>query len=125
MEDAELSMTLEQVRDTALAGLEEAKAQDLKVMDVRSFTDVTDYMILATGTSSRHVVAIADNLVDYMKDHGHRPLGVEGREEADWVLVDLNDAIVHVMQADARVFYDLDKLWGEELRQIVEKNRES
>ena len=53
------------------------------------------------------------------------PKGVEGREEADWVLVDLNDAIVHVMQADARVFYDLDKLWGEELRQIVEKNRES
>jgi ribosome-associated protein len=118
-------MTLEQVRDTALAGLEEAKAQDIKVMDVRGFTDVTDFMILATGTSSRHVVAIADNLVDYMKDNCHRPLGVEGREEADWVLVDLNDVIVHIMQADARVFYDLDKLWGEELRQIVEKNRES
>lgn len=120
-----MSMTLEQVRDTALAGLDEGKAQDVKVMDVRSFTDMTDFMILATGTSSRHVVAIADNLVDYMKNHGHRPLGVEGREEADWVLVDLNDAIVHIMQADARVFYDLDKLWGEELRQIVEKNRES
>jgi len=120
-----LSMTTEQVRDAALAGLEEAKAQDIKLMDVTGLTNVTDYMILATGTSSRHVIAIAEKLVDYMKDHGHRPLGVEGQEEADWVLVDLNDAIVHIMQKDARVFYDLDKLWGEELRQIVEKNRES
>ncbi len=118
-------MTLEQVRDTAIAGMEEAKAQDIKVMDVRGLTDVTDFMILATGTSSRHVNAIADKLVDYMKDHGHRPLGVEGQDEAEWVLVDLNDAIIHIMQADARVFYDLDKLWGEELRQIVKKNRES
>jgi len=118
-------MTLEQVRDTAIAGLEEAKAQDIKVMDVRGLTDVTDFMILATGTSSRHVNAIAVKLVDHMKDHGHRPLGVEGQDEAEWVLVDLNDAIVHIMQADARVFYDLDKLWGEELRQIVEKHRES
>lgn len=120
-----MSMTPEQVRDTIVAGLEEAKAQDIKVMDVSGLTNVTDFMILATGTSSRHVLAIADKLVDYMKDHGHRPLGVEGQEEAEWVLVDLNDAIVHIMQADARVFYDLDQLWGEELRQIVEKNREN
>ncbi len=118
-------MTMEQVRDAAIAGLEEAKAQDIKVMDVRGLTDVTDFMILATGTSSRHVNSIADRLVDYMKEQGHRPLGVEGQDEAQWVLVDLNDAIVHIMQADARVFYDLDKLWSEELRQIVEKNRES
>ncbi|NOY16743.1 MAG: ribosome silencing factor [Gammaproteobacteria bacterium] len=116
-------MTPEQVRDTAIAGLEEAKAQDIKVMDVRGLTDITDFMILATGTSSRHVNAIADKLVDYMKDHAHRPLGVEGQEEAEWVLVDLNDVITHIMQADARVFYDLEKLWGEELRQIVEKSR--
>jgi ribosome-associated protein len=118
-------MTPEQVRDTAIAGLEESKAQDIKVMDVTGLTNVTDFMILATGTSSRHVIAIADKLVDYMKDRGHRPLGMEGQEEAEWVLVDLNDVIVHIMQADARVFYDLDKLWGEELRMIVEKNRES
>lgn len=118
-------MTIEEVRDTAVAGLEDAKAQDIKVLDVRGLTDITDFMILASGTSSRHVKAIADKLVDYMKDHGHRPLGVEGEDEAQWVLVDLNDAIVHIMQADARVFYDLDKLWGEELRGIVEKNRDS
>lgn len=118
-------MTPEQVRDTTVAGLEEAKAQDIKVMEVSGLTNVTDFMILATGTSSRHVIAISEKLVDYMKDHGHRPLGVEGQEEAEWVLVDLNDAIVHIMQADARVFYDLDQLWGEELRQIVEKNREN
>lgn len=119
-----MSETNEKVKDTAIAGLEEAKAQDIKVMDVTGLTDVTDFMILATGTSSRHVNAIADQLVNYMKAHGHRPLGVEGRDEAQWVLVDLNDVIVHIMQADARVFYDLEKLWGEELRQLVEKNRE-
>jgi len=118
-------MTPKQIRNSAIAGLEEAKAQDIKVMDVRGLTDITDFMILATGTSSRHVNAIADKLVDYMKDHGLRPLGVEGQEEAEWVLVDLNDVIVHIMQADARVFYDLEKLWGEELRQIVEKSRGS
>ena len=116
-------MTPEQVRDSAVEGLEEAKAKDIKVMDVRGITDIADFMILATGTSSRHVNAIADRLVEHMKDAGHRPLGVEGEEEAEWVLVDLNDAIVHIMQADARVFYDLDKLWGEELRSLVEKNR--
>jgi ribosome-associated protein len=116
-------MTPEQVRDAALAGLEEAKAQDIKVLDVHGLTDITDFMVLATGTSSRHVNAIADKLVDHMKEVGHRPMGVEGQDEAQWVLVDLNDAIVHIMQSDARVFYDLDKLWGEELRSIVEKNR--
>lgn len=116
-------MTPEQVRDTAIAGLEEAKAQDIKVMEVKGLTDITDFMILATGTSSRHVNAIADKLVDYMKEAGHRPMGVEGEDEAEWVLVDLNDVIVHIMQSDARVFYDLDKLWGEELRILVEKNR--
>jgi ribosome-associated protein len=118
-------MNLEQIKNTTIAGLEEAKAQDIKVMDVRGLTNVTDFMILATGTSSRHVNAVADRLVDYMKDHGHRPLSVEGQEEAQWVLVDLNDVIVHILQADARVFYDLEKLWGEELQQIIEKNRES
>jgi ribosome-associated protein len=118
-------MTPEQVRDTAIAGLEESKAQDIKVMNVTGLTNVTDFMILATGTSSRHVMAIADKLVDYMKDHGHRPLGMEGQEEAEWILVDLNDVLVHIMQADARVFYDLDNLWGEELRMMIEKNRES
>jgi ribosome-associated protein len=116
-------MTPEQVRDSAVEGLEEAKAKDIKVMDVRGITDIADYMVLATGTSSRHVKSIADRLVDHMKAAGHRPLGVEGEEEAEWVLVDLNDVIVHIMQADARVFYDLDKLWGEELRSLVEKNR--
>ena len=105
-------MTIEEVRDTAIAGLEDAKAQDIKVLDVRGLTDITDFMILAIGTSSRHVKAIADKLVDYMKDHGHRPLGVEGEDEAQWLLVDLNDASVHIMLPDARVVSYLEKLCG-------------
>ena len=118
-------MQPDEIRDAAVAALEDAKAQDIKVMDVTGLTDITDYMILATGTSSRHVKSVADKLVDAMKKLGRRPLGIEGTEDAEWVLVDVDDTIVHVMQADAREFYDLEKLWGEELRHLVESSRES
>ena len=118
-------MQAEEVRDAVIAELEDAKAQDIKVMDVVGLTDITDYMILATGTSSRHVKSVADKLVEGMKKRGHRPLGIEGTEDAEWVLIDVDDAIVHIMQAEAREFYDLEKLWGEELRHLVESSRES
>jgi ribosome-associated protein len=118
-------MQPDEVRDAIVAALEDAKAQDIKVMEVTGLTDITDYMILATGTSSRHVKSVADKLVDAMKKRGLRPLGVEGTAESEWVLIDLGDAIVHIMQAEAREFYDLEKLWGEELRHLVESSRES
>jgi len=117
-------MTPEVVRDACVAALEDAKAQDIQVMDVRGLTDITEYMIVATGTSSRHVNAVADKLVDAMKQAGHRPLGTEGDDEGHWVLIDCAEAIVHVMQAEAREFYDLEKLWGEELRRLIETHRE-
>ena len=93
--------------------LEELKASDITVLDVRALTEVADYMVVASGRSNRQVSAIADNVVMRAKEADHRPMGVEGREEGEWVLVDLCDVIVHVMQPKIRVFYQLERLWTE------------
>ena len=98
---------------TTLAALEELKAENVTVLDVRKMTDITDYMIVASGRSSRHVSSVAENVAMRAKEAGFPPLGVQGLTEAEWVLVDLCDAIVHVMQPDARDFYQLEKLWSE------------
>jgi ribosome-associated protein len=95
----------------AIAALEDMKAVNVKVLDVRKLTDVTDTMIVATGTSDRHVKSIADRLVERCQQAGRRPYGVEGEREGEWVLVDLQDLIVHVMLPRIREFYGLEKLW--------------
>ncbi len=95
----------------AIAALEDMKAVNVKVLDVRKLTDVTDTMIVATGTSDRHVKSIAGRLVERCQQAGHRPYGVEGDREGEWVLVDLQDLIVHVMLPRIREFYGLEKLW--------------
>jgi ribosome-associated protein len=95
----------------AIAALEDMKAVNVKVLDVRKLTDVTDTMIVATGTSDRHVKSIADRLVERCRQAGRRPYGVEGEREGEWVLVDLQDLIVHVMLPRIREFYGLEKLW--------------
>ena len=107
-------MTLEETEllRTTLAALEELKAEDVNVIDVRDQTDITDCMIIASGRSSRHVSAVAENVVQRAKQAGHQPMGVEGLREGQWVLIDLCDVIVHVMQPDARDFYQLEKLWS-------------
>ena len=97
--------------DIAVAALEDMKAVNVKVLDVRKLTDVTDTMIVATGTSDRHVKSIADRVVERCRQAGHRPYGVEGEREGEWVLVDLQDLIVHVMLPRIREFYGLEKLW--------------
>jgi ribosome-associated protein len=96
---------------TVTAALEDMKAVNVKVMDVRRVTDVADCMILASGNSDRHVRSIADRVVEYAKAGGFRPLGVEGERDGEWVLVDLNDVIVHVMLPRVREFYGLEELW--------------
>lgn len=97
--------------DLVLATLEDMKAQNIKVLDVRRLTDVADTMIVASGTSDRHVRSIAGRLIEKMKQSGHQPFGVEGERDGEWVLVDLQDVIVHIMLPRIREFYGLEKLW--------------
>ena len=91
--------------------LDDMKARDVRVLDVSSLTPITDYMVIASGTSRRHVQSIAERLVERAKAAGHAPIGVEGAEVAEWVLVDLQDVVVHVMQSEVRDFYKLENLW--------------
>jgi ribosome-associated protein len=91
--------------------LDELKARDAVEIDVRGKSSVTDYMIVASGTSTRHVKSIADEVVRFVKKLGVQPLGVEGEREAEWVLVDLGDVVVHVMLPRVREFYALERLW--------------
>ena len=96
---------------TVVAALDEMKAVNVKVMDVRAVTDVSDCMVVASGNSDRHVKSIADRVVERTKQAGFRPLGVEGERDGEWVLVDCNDVIVHVMLPRVREFYALESLW--------------
>lgn len=91
--------------------LDDLKAQDVVVLDVMSMSDVMDTLVIATGTSSRHVKSLAGNVVDEIKKLGLRPIGIEGLEASDWVLVDYGSVVVHVLLPQARKFYDLEKLW--------------
>lgn len=94
-----------------LAALEDMKAVNVRVLDVRGLTDVADTMIVASGTSDRHVRAIAENVIVKAKAAGLRPMGTEGARDAEWVLVDLQDVLVHVMLPRVREFYALEQLW--------------
>ncbi|MDD5035422.1 MAG: ribosome silencing factor [Methylococcaceae bacterium] len=94
-----------------LAALDDGKGNDIRVIDVRGKTSITDYMIIASGTSERHVVSLADRVVERAKQECIVPLGVEGQNTGEWVLVDLGDAIIHVMKPQTREFYQLEKLW--------------
>jgi ribosome-associated protein len=96
---------------TVIAALDDMKAVNVKVMDVRKVTDVADCMVLASGNSDRHVRSIADKVVEKAKAAGFRPMGMEGERDGEWVLVDLNDVIVHVMLPRVREFYSLESLW--------------
>jgi ribosome-associated protein len=109
------SLQAEAIKKLVLQALDELKADNIKVLDVRIQASFTDYMIFASGKSSRHVKSIAREVVDAAKLAKMPPLGVEGEDVGEWVLVDLGDVIVHVMLPDTRSFYDLEKLWSEEL----------
>ena len=102
---------VDHLRQRVLAALEELKAKDVREIDVRGKTSIADMLIIASGTSTRHVKSIADEVVKYAKQAGMMPLGVEGQREAEWVLVDLGDIVVHVMLPRIREFYGLERLW--------------
>ena len=102
------------ITDLVVDALDDLKAVDTKIVDVRDLSSVTDFLVVASGNSSRHVKSLADKVVVKAKEAGCPPIGVEGERDADWVLVDLGDVVVHVMQPAARSFYDLERLWSGE-----------
>ena len=99
------------LQGVVLDALADMKALDIKILDVRGLTDITDSMVIASGTSDRHVRSVAQRVVEKAKLAGFRPHGVEGQQDGDWVLIDLSDMIVHVMLPRVREFYGLEKLW--------------
>jgi ribosome-associated protein len=99
------------LKTVVVDALADMKALEVKVLDVRGLTDVADFMVIASGTSDRHVRSVAQRVVERTKEAGFRPHGVEGQQDSDWVLIDLNEMIVHVMLPRVREFYGLEKLW--------------
>ncbi|MGH8309278.1 MAG: ribosome silencing factor [Steroidobacteraceae bacterium] len=93
------------------AALDDMKAVNIRVLDIRGLTDIADTMVIASGNSDRHVRSIADRVIEKAKAAGFRPFGVEGVRDGEWVLVDLNDVVVHVMLPRVREFYGLERLW--------------
>ena len=106
-------MNAEEIKELALEALDDLKGRNSVTLDVREMTDITEYMVICTGTSNRHVKSLADNVALEFKKRGCPPLSIEGAGAAsEWALVDLGDVVVHVMLPDTRDFYDLERLWS-------------
>ncbi len=115
-------MELEILKKLVIDALEDLRVRDLRVIDVRGKTTITDLMVIGSGTSQRHVKALADNVIEKAKAAGIQPIGVEGERDCEWVLVDLCDIVVHVMLPSMRDFYGLEKLWSIEV-ELIESQR--
>ncbi|MCY4531549.1 MAG: ribosome silencing factor [Gammaproteobacteria bacterium] len=100
------------LKNLIISALEEIKGQDISCLDVVNKTDLADYMIIVTGSSVRHVKALTNSVISQTAAIDIKPLGIEGYAEGEWVLIDLTDVIVHVMQSETRDFYNLERLWG-------------
>lgn len=118
-------MEIEALRDVVLKTLDDMKAKDVVVLDVRGKTSITDIMIVASGTSDRHVKSIAQTVAFKAKQAGETPLGTEGVEDGEWALVDLNGVVVHVMQPKVRDFYHLERLWSMDQPETLKPQMES
>ena len=104
--------------------LDEAKAEDIRQLDVRKLTDITDFMIIASGTSHRHVHAMAERVRETARQQRLHPIGIEGEAENDWILMDYADVVVHLMMPEARKFYSLERLWDDHLGDVVQDKRD-
>ncbi|CAK0755370.1 Ribosomal silencing factor RsfS [Gammaproteobacteria bacterium] len=105
-------MHAEQLKNFAVEALDDLKGKEIEVLDVRGNSTVTDFMVMASGSSDRQVKGLANHLIHKAKEQGIRPLGIEGERIGEWILVDLGDVVVHVMQPHIRAFYNLETLWG-------------
>ncbi len=99
--------------DIIFNAVDDSKAEDIVTIDLKGKTDIADYMMVASGGSNRHVASIAENLREVLKTHGFKDIQIEGLEEADWVLIDAHDVIVHIFRPEVRDFYKIEKMWEE------------
>ncbi len=116
-------MNADQLVTLATAALADMKAQQIITLDVTNMTSIADRLVVASGTSSRHVKSLAEHVVERAKEAGARPLGIEGDQDTEWVLIDLGDVVVHVMTPATRQYYDLERLWSVG-PQMTEKRRD-
>jgi ribosome-associated protein len=116
-------MKPEELRDLAISSLDDTKGIEIVCMDVRTLTTITDYMVICTGRSTRHVKALADNVASKAKEMMVATVRTEGERDSEWILVDLGDVVIHVMLATTRTFYSLEDLWEpvKELREQKSK----
>ena len=108
-----------------LGALDEAKAEDIRQLDVRKLTDITDFMVIASGTSHRHVHAMAERIREAARQKQLLPIGIEGEAENDWILMDYADVVVHLMMPQVREFYNLERLWNDHLGEAVQHRRDT
>jgi len=111
----------EQLTALVISAIEDVKGIDVRMFDVQDKSNVTDLMIIASGNTARQVKALANSITESVKKAGYRPLGIEGEQHGEWVLVDLGDIVVHIMQPAVRDFYNLEKLWGEDSPPAVQE----
>jgi len=104
-------VSAEELRDLVVGALDDVKAKQVTVINVTALTDVTDFMVIASGSSLRHMRSLVDQIVHSAKSEGVNILGVEGLSHGDWILIDLGEVVVHVMKPEARTFYELERLW--------------
>ena len=114
-----------QIKDLVVTALDDMKGEDIQVLAIDDISDFADFMVVVSGTSDRHVRALASSMIDDLKDAGVRALSSEGEDLGEWVLVDFADVVVHVMRPEVRAFYELEKLWGEDIRNMVRRQREN
>ncbi len=117
-------MQVEELRDLVINTLEDMKASDIVTLDVRGKTSITDYFVIATGTSDRHVKSTAEAVAFQAKQANQPPIGTEGLNEGEWALIDLNGVVVHVMQTKVRDFYQLERLWNVDPGEAEKVSRE-
>ncbi len=118
-------MKPQEIKDNVIEALEDVKAQDVRCIDIKDISDFADFMIVASGTSDTHVKALAREASDKLRRLGVKPLNEDGADVGEWVLVDFGDVVLHVMRPEVREYYDLEKLWDEDVRKLVQSHRET